>query len=240
MKHATTRIEARRSTDGARVDVLLQRGAFAPRLIDRRPGGVRVALVSVVALLLAGDRVRIEVVVGAGVDLEVVETSAAVAYDMEGGSAWWDVDLVLESGASLTWLGLPFIVSEGAKVARSTHAQVADGARLVLRETIVLGRSGEDGGALRQHTSMYAGAHPILVEGLDLGSARASFAGLAGHRCVDSLTVIGASATPDLGSAPAPVTVLSLASPGWIARSIVDQTHRSRIDTVLKAMSLNA
>lgn len=237
MKHPTTRIEAHRSVNDARVDVVLHYGAFAPRLIDRHPGGARVALVSVVALLLAGDEVRIEVVVGAGVELEVVETSGAVAYDMDGGAARWDVDLTLETGASLTWLGLPFVVSTGASVARSTRAQVADRARLVLRETTALGRSGQQGGDLHQHTSMYAGAHPILVESLDLGSARASFAGLAGHRCVDSLIVLGPQGAPDLASADA--TVLSLARPGWMVRSITDQTHRSGIDRVLKAMALN-
>lgn len=236
MKHPTTRIEARRSADGHRVDVALHHGAFAPRLIDRHPSGAKVALVSVVALLLAGDEVRIEVIVGAGVELDVVETSGAIAYDMDGGSARWDVDLTLEEDATLTWLGLPFVVSTGASVARSTRAQVADGARLVLRETIVLGRSGEDGGNLHQNTSVYTGTHPILVESLDLGLARARFAGLAGRRCLDSLTVIGAVPEPSMGHGQ--VTVLSLDSPGWMARSITAQMHHSGLPTVLKWMPL--
>lgn len=244
MNHATTRIEARLSADGSRVDVVLAHGAFAPRLIDRADQGARVALVSVVALLLADDAVRIEVVVGPGVDLEVVETSGAVAYDMDGGSARWDVDLTLEEGAKLTWLGLPFVVSTGASVARSTHAQIAEGARLVLRERVVLGRSGERGGDLQQRTSMYAGAHPLLVESLDFMRFRQSYAGLAGRRCVDSLTVIGAGPAPDVDVAyvtdvdVADVTVLALAIPGWIARSITDQSHQSGLDAVLTSMAL--
>ena len=50
-------------------------------------GVVRVALIAASALLLAGDHVRIEVVVAGTVRLEIVETAGTVAYAMRGGSA---------------------------------------------------------------------------------------------------------------------------------------------------------
>lgn len=235
MKHPTTRIEVRRSPGQTHLDVWLRRGALAPRLIDRERTRAVVALVSLVALLLAGDEVRLEVVVGEGVDLQIVETSGTVAYDMGGGAARWDVDLVLEAGARLTWLGLPFVVSGGACVRRSTHTQVGSGAVLLLGETLVLGRSGEVGGDLNQHTSVYAEGRPMLVEALDLSaSVRGGFAVLDGRRCLDSLTVIGALWPTKIEGAP--VTLLSLAGTGWIARSVVDEVHRSGIPELLSAL----
>ena len=83
-------------------------------LRSRSPGDVRLALVATQALLLAGDHVRIEVVVHGPVQLDLVETAGTVAYDMRGGSASWEVDVVLRNGARLTWDGEPFVVAAGA------------------------------------------------------------------------------------------------------------------------------
>ena len=70
-----------------------------------------------------------EVAVDGPVTVEVVETAGTVAYDMRGGSARWDVDLVLSGGARVAWHGEPFVVSSGADVDRRTTASVAAGSR---------------------------------------------------------------------------------------------------------------
>ncbi len=233
MMHPATRIEVRRAASGPHLDVRLIHGAFAPRLLDRDGSGARVALVSVVALLLAGDDVRLEVVVGSGMDLEVIETAGTVAYDMNGGSASWSVDVTVEDDARLTWLGLPFVVAGGARVTRTTRARVGARGALALRETVVCGRSGEAGGHLVQHTEVYAEGQPVLVESLDLDvKARRGFAALAGRRCVDSLTHVGGGCSPIPDASPG-VVLMPLAGPGWIARSIVDELHRSGIPSLL-------
>ncbi len=237
MTHPTTRIEVRRSAIGRHLDVRLTHGAFAPRLIDRDGSSARVAVVSVVALLLAGDNIRIEIVVGAGVDLEIIDTAGTVAYDMDGGSAAWSVDVTVEDDAHLTWLGLPFVVAAGARVTRKTAARIGIGGALALRETVVCGRSGEDGGALVQHTEVYAEGQPVLIETLDLGApARSGFAALAGRRCLDSMTYAGGGRSPMPHASPG-VVLMQLAGPGWIARSIVNDLHRSGIPALLASLS---
>ncbi len=73
--------------DPSRPRCLLRGGLLVPRRLPAPEGGVRVALVAATALLLAGDEVEVEVVVGEGLRLEVVETAGTVAYAMRGGSA---------------------------------------------------------------------------------------------------------------------------------------------------------
>ena len=52
---------------------------LSPRRLPAEDGVVRIALVAAGALLLAGDRVRIEVLVHGLVQVEIVETAGTVA-----------------------------------------------------------------------------------------------------------------------------------------------------------------
>ncbi|MBN0041888.1 urease accessory protein UreD [Cellulosimicrobium cellulans] len=151
-----TRVGAYREAGRVRCD--LRPGALSPRVLSTGPGTARVALVATRALLLGGDRVRVEVRAGEGVELELVEVSGTVAYAGRGRSASWDVDVRVDAGGLLVWDALPFVVADGADVERSTRVSLADGGArhergvALLRETLVLGRSGEVGGRLRSRT----------------------------------------------------------------------------------------
>ncbi|MGN6241013.1 MAG: urease accessory protein UreD [Cellulosimicrobium cellulans] len=151
-----TRVGAYREVGRVRCD--LRPGALSPRVLSTGPGTARVALVATRALLLGGDRVRVEVHVGEGVELELVEVSGTVAYAGRGRSASWDVDVRVDAGGLLVWDALPFVVADGADVERTTRVSLADGGArggrgaVLLRETLVLGRSGEAGGRLRTST----------------------------------------------------------------------------------------
>ena len=116
----STRIEVTRD-DGGRLRCDFAPGALAPRLIHRDQHTVRVGLVATMALLLAGDDVVIDVHVGPGVALEIIEIGGTVAYDMQGGSASWRVTATVERHSALVWSGLPLVVSGGALVARGTE-----------------------------------------------------------------------------------------------------------------------
>ncbi|GIG38838.1 urease accessory protein UreD [Cellulomonas phragmiteti] len=164
----------------------------ARRLPDEH-GRTRVALVASQALLLAGDRVRIEVEVAAGRSLEIVEVTGTVAYDMRGGQATWLVDVRLAAGAVLVWPSLPFVVADGADVLRLTHVELAAGARAVLRETLVLGRTGETGGRVRTTVRARLDDRPLLVETFVAEPAAVvDPALLGGSRCLDTVLVLGA------------------------------------------------
>jgi urease accessory protein len=146
----------------------------------------RVALVPEQAVLLAGDHVTVSVRVGAGRALEIVEPGGTVAYAMRGQQARWDVTVELEDAGRLVWHGEPFVVAEGADVRRTLTVRLAAAASLVLRETLVLGRSGEAPGRLRCRTEIARQGSPVLVE--DLNSAT----GLGPHRVLDQVLHLGA------------------------------------------------
>src|SRR4051794_21987817 len=148
-------------------------------------GASRVALVPEQAVLLAGDHVEVTVRVGRGQALEIVEPGGTVAYAMRGASARWDVSVEVEAEGSLVWHGEPFVVAAGADVSRRLAVELGPGAGLRLRETFVLGRSGERPGRLVSRTEVHRGAVPLLVEELD------GAAGLGRHRVLDQVLCVG-------------------------------------------------
>jgi urease accessory protein len=156
---------------------------------------VQLSLVPEGALLLAGDAVELDLTVDAGATVEVLEPGGTVAYDMRGGRARWDVSVRVAAGAALTWAGQPFVVSQGADVDRRIRIRYAAGARLAVRETLVLGRSGERPGMVRQSASVRRGDRPVLVEELVLDAATAG--SLVGpHRVVATVLAVGAGSGP--------------------------------------------
>ncbi|HEY3559491.1 MAG TPA: urease accessory protein UreD [Kribbella sp.] len=185
---------------------------------------VRVALVAAGALLLAGDEVRLEIAVSGAVRLEIVEIAGTVAYGMRGGSARWDVDLRLGNGASLQWYGEPFVVSAGADVTRTTTAHLSTGCTAELRESLILGRHGEPGGTLHTTTRAWLDDELLLAEDLDLSpDARAGWAILGPHRCLDTVTTLGFRL-------PADAKTLQLQGTGSIARSLIHEQHNSTLN----------
>ena len=205
-------------------------GPIAARVQRVDAAGARVALVATTALLLGGDRVELQVRVGPGGWLDVVETAGTVAYDAQGVAAGWSVRAELAAGATLTWSGEPFVVADGAHVHRSTTVDLATGASACLREILVFGRVGEAGGALRATTRVRHEGADLLVEELDLPDAAARRApGLLGPaRVIDTVLLLGrpAAPTPDLP----PGTRYDLAGPGTVARVLAGDTGRGGLD----------
>lgn len=186
-----------------------------PVLLASSTAGARVCLVPEGALLLAGDAIGIRVDVGPGVHLELVEPGGTVAYDMRGGSARWDVHVTLGAGASLVWHGEPFVVSAGARVTRRTTIEVADHARLALRETLVLGRHQEQGGTVRQLTTVAGpGGVPLLVEDLALSPGTDL---LGGRRALGQVLALGV---------PPPADAFVLETGGSLTRRLGDHAHQ--------------
>jgi urease accessory protein len=165
-----------------------------PVLLHHDHLAARVSLVPEGALVLAGDAIEIDVTVDAGARLDIVEPGGTVAFDMRDRSARWDVRIRLGTGATLTWAGQPFVVSAGAEVTRHLDVDVATGAALAIRETLVLGRYGEGPGRLHQRTVATVDGLPALVEDLPLDPVSAPGL-LGGHRVVSSVVLLGS----DLG-----------------------------------------
>lgn len=229
-----TRIRVARDTRGGRVRMTIGsqgprgRGHLGIRVLDAAPDRARVAVVAEGALLVAGDEIRLDFTVGPGVTLEVVEPAGTVAYDMRGGDARWAVTVDLGELARLVWRAEPFVISSGARVQRTLDLSLDVGARAVLRETLVFGRSAESGGVLRQRVRASGPGGPILAEDLDLDGAHPRPGVLAGARVVDTVTVLGRRAT----GIPTPDAAhrLELEAEGTLLRAFVSAAHLSPLD----------
>ena len=209
----------------------LRSAHLSPRMLSSGPTGARIALVSTTALLLGGDAVTISVDVGPGCRLELVDTAGTVAYDAQGEPSSWTVDIRVATGGRLLWKAEPLVVAAGADVTRTTIVALAPGAAMCLRETLVLGRSGEVGGALRTRTRVSHDGRALLAEDLNLGVAgnRERPGILGSHRVVDTVSLLGARG-PMCGNAG--TQHFELAGAGSVARFLGRELHLSGVPAI--------
>lgn len=224
------RIDLSRSGGRRRLD--LEAGALRPFVLPDDDGVTRVALVPAVAMLLAGDDVRIHVRVGAGCRLRIVEPAGTVAYAMRGGSAARSIVAEVGPDATLVWEAQPLVVADGARVALDAVVDVAAGGRALLREPLLFGRSGEVGGDVVTRCQVRVADRPALVEELDLSRpARASPIVLGGRRCMDTMTALGWRLP---GTGP---SVLQLHGEGSVRRVLVGDLPQSPLPAAFAAAS---
>jgi urease accessory protein len=196
---------------------------IVPRLAGYGPMSARFTLVAGGALLLGGDEVSIDVTVGAGCLLELEDAGGTVAYDADGVQSRWAVTVRVEDGGTLIWQGLPLVIADGANVVRSTQVMLGRNAVVCLRETLVLGRAGEQGGRIRQRTDVEQAGVPVFVEDLAAVGSQGVPGILGGHRVVDTLLLAGLRAPGPVGQ------VLQMESPGTLGRFLGAATHQSPI-----------
>lgn len=228
-----TRVAVRRGSPGGPCRVDLSRGLLAPQLLHRNEHGARIALVATTAILIAGDHLDIEVHVEAGLRLDLIDVAATVAYHGRGGApAQIKLNVAMDQAATLVWEAEPLVVSDGADVARITRIEVAEGARLLLRDRVVLGRHGENGGSLSCRTRISLGNRPALAEDLALaapplpGHGGRTTPGVLGDNTVMD-TVIAVGWQPTRDDNPGEPSVFELAVPGAVARILRTETHQS-------------
>jgi urease accessory protein len=207
---------------------------WRPRIVTGSGPVATVALVSTRATLIAGDRIRLSVTVGAGAALEVIEIGATVAHHARSGpTATVAVSLTIEPGASLVWCGQPLIAAAGCRASRDTVADVAAGGRLLLGDTVVLGRSRERAGALTARTRISCDGTPLMEETLDTRELETidSPVVMGGSRLVRSLTLAGVlDDDPPKGS-------MRAAGPGMLWRSL-ETAERATADVAARWRSL--
>lgn len=218
-----TRIAVHPGDPRARVDLAVS--ALAPRLISRDASRAHIALAAAGMILLGGDEVHVDVTVGAGCLLELEDVGGTIAYRADGRPSSWTMAVRIEEGGALLWRGLPFVVTDGAEVERRTTLELAAGAAAVIRETLVLGRHGEDGGRLRSSFTATDEEGPLLVEQLDLDGLVPEPGVLGAHRVLDAVIALGFEPSTGPGD-------LVLEHPGAIARHLGAETHTSRLDRV--------
>lgn len=181
---------------GGRHRARLVTSLLRPQLLVADGERCRVALLATSALLLGGDTVELEVRVGAGATLDLLDVAGTVAYAGRGAPAGWHVRFSLGPGARLRYAGEPFVVADGADVSRTLQLDLDEDAEALVRDTVVLGRSGEAGGRLRSRTAVHRAGRPVLLEEQDLDAGRDRTApGLLGaHRVLDTVLQVGGGA----------------------------------------------
>lgn len=197
----------------------LRHGLLRAQAAPSRGGWVRLGLLSTTALLLGGDVVELEITVGEGVRVDLYDVAGTVAYHGRGRSSAWHTRVSVAAGGCLVWSGEPLVVADGAEVTRTLEVEAAVGATVLLRETLVLGRSGELGGRLDNQTTVSRAGELVLREDqlLDPDGVRRLPGLLGEHRIIDSVLGIGAGPADELAA------VLSydlVDDVGWVRRHL--------------------
>jgi urease accessory protein len=218
-----TRIEVRAAADSARIATLAHGELVAARPLSINGRHVRIALVGIRTALLAGDELDLRVRVGAGVTLEVIEATGMVAYDADGQAASWCLHAEIGASASLIWRGRPFVAAQGSNVHRATKLLLDRDARVLIRETLVLGRSAEPDVRLRSETRAHLDGRELLVEDLHISRDSRRLPGITGS--ARSIGTVAAAGWRPKGETNDPHR-LDFAGPGALFRALGDAAHQ--------------
>lgn len=222
---SATVVEIAARGDG--VSCVLSGELVVPRLVRRRGRHVEVALVAGRAMLLPGDEVQMRIAVDEGCTLGLTDIGGLVVYGRAGGRddpSHWDATVTLGARARLTWDALPTVIADAGALVRSLTVSVGEDAVAVVRETLVLGRTGERGGRLVAETSVADADGPLLRESLRLSGVDPVPGVLGNCRVLDSIVAVGeSSATSGIDG----ISRLDLERGGAVLRFLGDEAHES-------------
>ena len=147
---------------------------------------------------VGGDDVRLDIDVAAGADLDVRTVAAGLTYpSAHRHRSRFDVTATVAAGATLRWRPEPTVLVAGCDHRTAATVRLAEGAALVWRDEVVLGRHGEPSGSLLQRLRIDVAGRPLLRNDLALGPAWPGAEGPAGAgaaRAVGTLVVVGEAA----------------------------------------------
>jgi len=237
-RHGRNRVTAAAAivaeADAAGVTRLPVLRSQVPLVLRRTPDAVYV--VGGAAGPIGGDLLDLRISVLAGAFLRVRTAAASIALPgPDGLESVLTVTVVVGAGACLEYLPEPVVVSAGARHATIFLVTLAEGASLLLRDELLLGRHGEAGGAARSVLRVDYDGRPLLRQALEVSGTDAVSLGpamLAGHRAVGNLLRVGpAMSTDGVACADTTVAVMPLAGPGVLVTALADDavTLRKRL-----------
>lgn len=184
-----------------RIRRLHQAGSLKLRFPRTRSARAEAVLVNTAGGLAGGDRFGQRFTCAAGGRLLVTTQAAERVYrSVDGTPAEIETQLCVEAGAEVCYLPQETILFDGGALRRRLEADVAVGARLLLCESVVLGRS-ESGervraGALADRWRVRREGRLVFAEDLRLGPdwrAVASPGALGPFRAFATLLACGSS-----------------------------------------------
>lgn len=215
----------------------------------RDPATARVSLAAGAAGPVGGDQLRLDVECGAGAALVLRSIAATLVLPgPDGRPSRSETTVRVAAHATLVWLPGPVIAARGCHHHAATNVFLEPGARLIVREELVLGRHHEPPGSIRQRLRVTFGDRPIHDQELHIGFAAPGWDGPAvtgGRRALGSLLVIDpAWGTGDGLPAAATGTDAALlplgAGPAVLATALAPDTLtlRSRLDDLLAGLDV--
>lgn len=243
--HATARVatELRTSNGGpprSQVSVLSSQAPLNLRITRpkrpepwaaARPHVPRVCLTAGAAGPVGGDQLTLHVDIGAGSALVLAEVSATLVLPGPHGHQSRTINHIrVAPGGTLIWLPEPVIAARGCDHLVEVRVDLDVGARLLMREELLLGRHGEPCGRLRQRSRVRLGGRPLYRQDLDLGTRGSDSPAVVGHnRAVGSLLVVDPAwqdRSAQLLSGRA--AVLPLAGPAVVVSAVADDSLELR------------
>jgi urease accessory protein len=171
-----------------------------------RPTSAGLYLVGTAAGPVGGDRLELDIDVGACARLTIRSAAASLVFPGRGPSLV-DVRVRIGAGASLEWLVEPLVAIRDCRHVMQTRVIVETGGRLLWREELVVGRHGEKGGSVTSRMAVDVGGKPVLRQELALdGEPKGweSCAVGAGARSAGSVVIV----EPTWAAAPPPPAVI--------------------------------
>ncbi|MDI2125170.1 urease accessory protein UreD [Yinghuangia seranimata] len=145
-----------------RIVELRGQAPLLPRIVAVPGTGAEVVLVGGAAGPLGGDELAVRIEVGAGARLTVRTAAAAVVLPGTGEPARQRVEITVADGGELDWLPEPAVVAAGARFETALHVTLGRATRLLLRETLLLGRAAEPCGDAVSRWDIAAEGRPLL------------------------------------------------------------------------------
>jgi urease accessory protein len=152
-----------------------EHGSLRVRFPGHPAQELEAVIVNTAGGMAGGDRFAVDIAVGSGAQLVVTTAAAEKVYRTLEPDTTVDVRLAVSAGAALAWLPQETILFDRARLKRTIEVDLAEGARLVLAEAIVFGRSGMgetvDDGALFDRWRVYRAGQLLHAEAVRLDGA---------------------------------------------------------------------
>ncbi len=197
------RIEVRQADGATRLAKLYQDGCAKIRLpTDHAARSLEAVMINTSGGLTGGDRMSWAVDVQAGGALSLSTQACEKIYRARDGEARVAVALRAGADARIDWLPQETILFDGAALSRTLEADLAPGARLLVAEAVILGRTAMNetvrSGALRDSWRIRRDGRLIFADDLKFGGEIERLTNklpvLAGARTFASLLLVAEDA----------------------------------------------
>ncbi|MDQ4033854.1 MAG: urease accessory protein UreD [Actinomycetota bacterium] len=169
-------------------------GPFALHRSRNTTDHAEVTIIGAMSAPLGGDHLTLDVTVKAGAHLRIGTATATVALpSRRRDQATYHVHLTADENTVLHWLPEPLISTAHSDLITTIRIRLARGARLLLRERQILGRTGEQPGHLVSKLTLHYDDHPLLHQELTVGPDGPGWSGpaiLGDHRALGQLLIV--------------------------------------------------